>query len=88
KEYRHSHKELKESNKDIKDKQEKIVNENIEKTNILNRIDGRYQTQVEVAKSNEGKTLALNKWLVGAIWALVTIVMIVVITASINTLIP
>ncbi len=29
------------------------------------------------------KNIAQNKWLVGAIWALVTIVMIAVITASI-----
>ncbi|NCJ14426.1 LMBR1 domain-containing protein [Staphylococcus pseudintermedius] len=88
KEYRHGHQELQESHKELKDKQEKVVNENFEQTRILNRIEERYQMQVEVAQNNEGKTLALNKWLVGAIWALVTIVMIVVITASINALIP
>ncbi|MDK4008765.1 hypothetical protein O0C93_07690 [Staphylococcus pseudintermedius] len=88
KEYRNGHQELQESHKELKDKQEKVVNENFEQTKILNRIEERYQTQVEVAQNNEGKTLALNKWLVGAIWALVTLVMIVVITASINALIP
>ncbi|NGL39674.1 LMBR1 domain-containing protein [Staphylococcus aureus] len=87
-EYRNGHQELQESHKELKDKQEKVVNENFEQTKILNRIEERYQTQVEVAQNNKGKTLALNKWLVGAIWALVTIVMIVVITASINALIP
>ncbi|MCU5745913.1 hypothetical protein N9R04_04155 [Staphylococcus sp. SQ8-PEA] len=85
-EYGQGHKDLQESHKELKDKQEKVVEENLEQTKILNRIEERYQMQVEVAQNNEGKTLALNKWLIGAIWALVTIVMIVVITASINAL--
>ncbi|HBB6316306.1 TPA: hypothetical protein R1956_000738 [Staphylococcus delphini] len=87
KEYSEGHKELQESHKELKDKQAEVVNENLEQTKILNRIEERYQTQVEVAQNNEEKALVQNKWLVGAIWALVTIVMIVVITASINTLI-
>ncbi|MCQ9290714.1 hypothetical protein NQ016_04165 [Staphylococcus hyicus] len=82
------HNELKESHKDLKDKQEKVVDENLEQTKILNRIEERYLTQVDVAQKNEEKTLTQNKWLVGAIWALVTIVMVVVITASITALIP
>ncbi|EKC6437901.1 hypothetical protein [Staphylococcus delphini] len=87
-EYGQGHKDLQESHKDLKDKQEKVVNENLEQTKILNRIEERYQMQVEVAQKNEEKTLTQNKWLVGAIWALVTIVMVVVITASITALIP
>lgn len=80
--------ELRESHKELKDKQDKVVDENLEQTKILNRIEERYQTQVDVAQKNEEKTLAQNKWLVGAIWALVTIVMIAVITASITALLP
>ncbi|MDP4460431.1 hypothetical protein QUD39_03995 [Staphylococcus hyicus] len=82
------HGELKESHKELKDKQEKVVDENLEQTKILNRIEERYLTQVDIAQKNEEKTLTQNKWLVGAIWALVTIVMVVVITASITALIP
>lgn len=88
KEYSEGHKELQESHKYLKDKQEKVVDENLEQTKILNRIEERYQMQVDVAQKNEEKTLTQNKWLVGAIWALVTIVMVVVITASITALIP
>ena len=80
--------EHKQHHKELKDKQDKVVDENLEQTKILNRIEERYQTQVDVAQKNEEKTLAQNKWLVGAIWALVTIVMIAVITASITALLP
>lgn len=82
------HKELRTSHKELKVKQDKVVDENLEQTKILNRIEERYQVQVDTAQKNEEKTLAQNKWLVGAIWALVTIVMIAVITASITALIP
>lgn len=75
-EHKQHHNELRESHKELKDKQDKVVDENLEQTKILNRIEERYQTQVDVAQKNEEKTLAQNKWLVGAIWALVTIVMI------------
>ncbi|HDK4350070.1 TPA: hypothetical protein PSK09_000367 [Staphylococcus aureus] len=88
KEHKQHHNELRESHKELKDKQDKVVDENLEQTKILNRIEERYQTQVDVAQKNEEKTLAQNKWLVGAIWALVTIVMIAVITASITALLP
>ncbi len=74
-EHKQHHNELRESHKELKDKQDKVVDENLEQTKILNRIEERYQTQVDVAQKNEEKTLAQNKWLVGAIWALVTIVM-------------
>ncbi|HDJ4632795.1 TPA: hypothetical protein PQL77_001542 [Staphylococcus aureus] len=87
-EHKQHHNELRESHKELKDKQDKVVDENLEQTKILNRIEERYQTQVDVAQKNEAKTLAQNKWLVGAIWALVTIVMIAVITASITALLP
>ncbi|HDD0308544.1 TPA: hypothetical protein O9547_000867 [Staphylococcus aureus] len=87
-EHTEHHNELRESHKELKDKQEKVVDENLEQTKILNRIEERYQVQVDTAQKNEEKTLAQNKWLVGAIWALVTIVMIAVITASITALIP
>ncbi|HEE8916177.1 hypothetical protein [Staphylococcus aureus] len=87
-EHKRNHNELRESHKELKDKQEKVVDENLEQTKILNRIEERYQVQVDTAQKNEEKTLAQNKWLVGAIWALVTIVMIAVITASITALIP
>ncbi|EIK19538.1 hypothetical protein [Staphylococcus aureus] len=82
------HNELRTSHKELKVKQDKVVDENLEQTKILNRIEERYQVQVDTAQKNEEKTLAQNKWLVGAIWALVTIVMIAVITASITALIP
>ena len=88
KEHTTHHKELQESHKDLKDKQEKVVDENLEQTKILNRIEERYLAQVDIAQKNEEKTLTQNKWLVGAIWALVTIVMVVVITASITALLP
>ncbi len=78
-EHKQHHNELRESHKELKDKQDKVVDENLEQTKILNRIEERYQTQVDVAQKNEEKTLAQNKWLVGAIWALVTIVMIAVV---------
>ncbi|MBA8777182.1 hypothetical protein HR081_09880 [Staphylococcus schleiferi subsp. coagulans] len=81
-------KELQRSHQGLKDKQDKVVDENLEQTKILNRIEERYQMQVDVAQKNEEKTLTQNKWLVGAIWALVTIVMVVVITASITALLP
>ncbi|HGZ6250156.1 TPA: hypothetical protein ACOFV8_001998 [Staphylococcus aureus] len=87
-EHKQHHNELRESHKELKDKQDKVVDENLEQTKILNRIEERYQTQVDVAQKNEENTLAQNKWLVGAIWALVTIVMIAVITASITALLP
>lgn len=87
-EHKRNHNELRESHKELKDKQDKVVDENLEQTKILNRIEERYQTQVDVAQKNEEKTLIQNKWLVGAIWALVTIVMIAVITASITALLP
>ncbi|WP_086095396.1 hypothetical protein [Staphylococcus aureus] len=87
-EHKQNHNELRESHKELKDKQDKVVDENLEQTKILNRIEERYQTQVDVAQKNEEKTLVQNKWLVGAIWALVTIVMIAVITASITALLP
>ncbi|HBU9596247.1 hypothetical protein LOQ55_14185 [Staphylococcus aureus] len=87
-EHKQHHNELRESHKELKDKQDKVVDENLEQTKILNRIEERYQTQVDVAQKNEEKTLVQNKWLVGAIWALVTIVMIAVITASITALLP
>ncbi|HCU9912010.1 TPA: hypothetical protein OVJ56_001850 [Staphylococcus aureus] len=87
-EHKQHHNELRESHKELKDKQDKVVDENLEQTKILNRIEERYQTQVDVAQKNEEKILAQNKWLVGAIWALVTIVMIAVITASITALLP
>ncbi|GBY71262.1 hypothetical protein [Staphylococcus aureus] len=87
-EHKQHHNELRESHKELKDKQDKVVDENLEQTKILNRIEERYQTQVDVAQKNEEKTLAQNKWLVAAIWALVTIVMIAVITASITALLP
>ncbi|CAC8255746.1 phage protein [Staphylococcus aureus] len=87
-EHKQHHNELRESHKELKDKQDKVVDENLEQTKILNRIEERYQTQVDVAQKNEEKTLGQNKWLVGAIWALVTIVMIAVITASITALLP
>ena len=87
-EHKQHHNELRESHKELKDKQDKVVDENLEQTKILNRIEERYQTQVDVAQKNEEKTLAQNKWLVDAIWALVTIVMIAVITASITPLLP
>ncbi|HDG2650175.1 TPA: hypothetical protein PCW43_001276 [Staphylococcus aureus] len=87
-EHKQHHNELRESHKELKDKQDKVVDENLEQTKILNRIEERYQTQVDVAQKNEEKTLAQNKWLVDAIWALVTIVMIAVITASITALLP
>ncbi|HDJ2913099.1 TPA: hypothetical protein PP386_001481 [Staphylococcus aureus] len=87
-EHKQHHNELRESHKELKDKQDKVVDENLEQTKILNRIEERYQTQVDVAQKNEEKTLSQNKWLVGAIWALVTIVMIAVITASITALLP
>ncbi len=87
-EHSKGHKELRQSHQDLKDKQEKVVDENLEQTKILNRIEERYQMQVDVAQKNEEKTLTQNKWLVGAIWALVTIVMVVVITASITALLP
>ncbi|CUD22981.1 TPA: hypothetical protein PRC10_001406 [Staphylococcus aureus] len=87
-EHKQHHNELRESHKELKDKQDKVVDENLEQTKILNRIEERYQTQVDVAQKNEEKTLTQNKWLVGAIWALVTIVMIAVITASITALLP
>ncbi|WP_256075695.1 hypothetical protein, partial [Staphylococcus aureus] len=87
-EHKQHHNELRESHKELKDKQDKIVNENLEQTKILNIIEERYQTQVDVAQKNEEKTLAQNKRLVGAIWELVTIVMIAVITASITALLP
>ncbi|HCY3195656.1 TPA: hypothetical protein O1L18_001644 [Staphylococcus aureus] len=87
-EHKQHHNELRESHKELKDKQDKVVGENLEQTKILNRIEERYQTQVDVAQKNEEKILAQNKWLVGAIWALVTIVMIAVITASITALLP
>ncbi|ELJ9288543.1 hypothetical protein HIR57_01200 [Staphylococcus coagulans] len=88
KEYSDGQKALQQSHEYLKDKQEKVVDENLEQTKILNRIEERYQMQVDVAQKNEEKTLTQNKWLVGAIWALVTIVMVVVITASITALIP
>lgn len=70
-EHKQHHNELRESHKELKDKQDKVVDENLEQTKILNRIEERYQTQVDVAQKNEEKTLTQNKWLVGAIWALV-----------------
>ncbi len=44
------HNELRESHKELKDKQDKVVDENLEQTKILNRIEERYQTQVDVAQ--------------------------------------
>lgn len=60
-EHKQHHKELRESHKELKDKQDKVVDENLEQTKILNRIEERYQTQVDVAQKNEEKTLAQNK---------------------------
>ncbi|MDN8837094.1 hypothetical protein Q0M54_15060, partial [Staphylococcus aureus] len=62
--------ELRESVLELKDKQDKVVDENLDQTKILNRIEERYQTLVDVAQKNVEKTLAQNNWLVGAIWAL------------------
>ncbi len=49
-EHKQHHKELRESHKELKDKQDKVVDENLEQTKILNRIEERYQTQVDVAQ--------------------------------------
>lgn len=57
-EHKQHHNELRESHKELKDKQDKVVDENLEQTKILNRIEERYQTQVDVAQKNEEKTLA------------------------------
>nr|WP_316965061.1 hypothetical protein [Staphylococcus aureus] len=82
------HQELKESHKELKDKQEKVVDKNLEQTKILSRIEERYLRQMDVAQKNEEKTLTHNKWLIGAIWALVTVIIIAVITASVAALLP
>lgn len=49
-EHKQNHNELRESHKELKDKQDKVVDENLEQTKILNRIEERYQTQVDVAQ--------------------------------------
>lgn len=49
-EHKQHHNELRESHKELKDKQDKVVDENLEQTKILNRIEERYQTQVDVAQ--------------------------------------
>ncbi|MGK0554463.1 hypothetical protein [Macrococcus capreoli] len=83
-----NHDDLTKSHQELKNSQLTITSENLEQTKILNRIEERYQAQVDLSLKNESSAQAFSKWLLGAVWALVAIVLITVITASINALIP
>ncbi|MGV2927223.1 hypothetical protein RW115_01385 [Macrococcus capreoli] len=82
-----NHDDLTKSHQELKNSQLTITSENLEQTKILNRIEERYQAQVDLSLKNESSAQAFSKWLLGAVWALVAIVLITVITASINALI-
>ena len=69
------------------EKQDKMSELISKQTDQLTIISERYQVQLEYAQRNEERTQGMNKWLLGILWTLLSIVLVVVITASINAII-
>lgn len=69
------------------EKQDKMSELISKQTDQLTVISERYQVQLEYAQRNEERTQGMNKWLLGILWTLLSIVLVVVITASINAII-
>ena len=59
---------------------------NTEQNDMLNKIFYHAQAQTEQAQKNESRSIDIQKWLLGALWGLVALVIIFVITSSLNAL--
>jgi|GEM_PF-4420062 len=59
---------------------------NNQQNDLLNKIYYQSQAQTEQAQKNEARSIDIQKWLLGALWGLVSLVVIFVITSSLNAL--
>lgn len=68
-------------------RQQNIIDINQKQTDELSKISERYQMQVEHSQKNEERTIQMNRWLLGILWTLLSVVLVAVITAAVTTII-
>lgn len=73
--------------KTSRDNQKTMLVVNQAQTDELTKISERYQMQVEHSQKNEERTIQMNRWLLGILWTLLSVVLVVVITTAVTTIV-